>query len=100
MYLQPISFVRVTNPRKASHEVVASTRRRRSVALSSIRKTMSGGEKGAERQLAHEIEHTNRETRLGILEKAGIRPHIPEGEGLAMRADLSMPWYRLRQLRR
>ena len=69
------------------------------MALSSIRKTISGGEKGADSQLADEVQHTTKDRRLAILEQAGITPQIPEGEGLAMRADLSLPWYRLRQLR-
>ncbi len=67
--------------------------------MSSIRKAVSGGEKAAELQLTDELKHISPETRLSILQQPGIKPCIPEGEGMAMKAELSLPWYRLRQLK-
>ena len=38
--------------------------------------------------------------RQNILKEAGITPEISAGEGLAMKAELALPWERLRVLRR
>ena len=40
------------------------------------------------------------ESRMQLLEKAGITLTIPEQQGLAMKADLALSWNKMRELRR
>ncbi len=68
--------------------------------LSSVRGSMTGSEDGAQLQLADELKATSREVRRNILKEAGITPEISAGSGLAMKADLALPWRKLRHLRR
>ena len=77
-----------------------TTLRKRSKTLSDYREILSGGEKGAQKQLTDELKITDAEVRKNILKEAGITPEISAGEGLAMKADLALPWHKLRYLRR
>lgn len=61
---------------------------------------MTGGSQGVKRQLVDELQLTSPEEREELLKNAYIGPTIKEGEGLAMNAELSIPWNRLRHLRR
>ena len=65
--------------------------------LSNFRSQIAGGEKASPSQLADELSTSDRKL---LLEKAGIKPDIPVGQGLAMKAELSIPWNKLRHLRR
>ena len=55
---------------------------------------------GARRQLVDELVGVDTAIRQSILKEAGITPEISAGEGLAMKAELALPWERLRVLRR
>ena len=68
--------------------------------MNSLRETVAGGKPGVKRQLCDELKTTSREARSELLSKAGIQPCIPAGEGLAMKAELSIPWSKLRFLRK
>ncbi len=93
-------FSRIPKPRKDSSSTTLMTLRRRSEILSSVRENVSGGTLPAKRQLAHEVHRTTPEERQELLRKAKITPTVTEEEGLAMKADLSIPWSKLRHLRR
>lgn len=69
--------------------------------MGSIRKTVSGGSTAAaQRQLADELSVNSKEERGNILKQAGIVPEVPAEEGLAMKAELGLPWNKLRYIRR
>ncbi len=78
----------------------STTLRARTSTLAAVRKNLSGSEVGAQQQLVDELKPTNRKVREEIIKEAGITPEIPYGEGLAMKADLALPWRKLRHLRR
>ena len=56
---------------------------------------LSGGKIVAHRQLVDELNGTDYEERQKILKEAGITPEISPGEGLAMKAELALPWRNL-----
>ena len=47
-----------------------------------------------------ELKATEAQVRGEILKSAGITPEISAGEGLAMKAELALPWKKLRLMRR
>ena len=76
------------------------TLRRRTSIISNVREAIAGGEEPAKRQLIDELRRTTPEERQDLLKKAGIVPTITHDEGLAMKADLSIPWNKIRHLRK
>ena len=101
-YMQPLTYTRIVQARVPSADVAQRTLRQRSKFLASIRQKVSGGgETSATVQLAHEISQ-NKDERDELLREAGIAvPHeAPAAEVLAMKADLAIPWNRLRSIRR
>ena len=54
----------------------------------------------AQGQLGLEVRALPKQERQEILSKAGVIMEIEETQALAIKADLSIPWYRLRILRR
>ena len=55
---------------------------------------------GASAQQMHELQRLQREEREQLLRDAGIAPKVlcALGAGLALQADLHMPWHKLRKL--
>ena len=51
-------------------------------------------------QLQHEVRSLGKDARQELLRSAGVTLEIPAGAGLAMKADCSLPWLRLRKIRR
>ena len=51
-------------------------------------------------QLQDELKTLTREERQEILKSAGVTIDIPPEQGLAMKADLAIPWNKLRIIRR
>ncbi len=98
--MQPLCFVHVPRPRKTSLQTSTQTVRARTSRLVHVRESLSGGKTGAKRHLVDELVATDAAVREGILKEAGITPCISAGEGLAMKAELALPWERLRVLRR
>lgn len=92
-------MVRVTTPRVDSQKASQRTRHRRSGEISSIRQVVSGG--AQIEQLQDEV-HTlsEDERRQLLLQSKPLQIQIPVEEGLAMKADLSIPWNEMRTLRR
>ena len=76
----------------------SQTLRRRSHCLSSIREAVSGGD--AIVQLQSEVRCLSREERQQLLQKADLPVVIPTDHALAMKADLSLSWDKLRVIRR
>ena len=68
--------------------------------MRNVRKSVAGGTLPAKRQLEHEVSRTTPEERQELLKRANILPTVTHKEGLAMKADLSIPWNKLRHLRR
>ena len=87
-------------PRMSSFEASQRTQRRRRDSLIGHRETISGGKEEAQGQLGLEVRALPKQERQEILSKAGVRMEIDETQALAIKADLSIPWYRLRILRR
>ena len=83
----------------ASDHVTHTTMRKWSRVLSTLRLQIAGSSKALLSQLADELSTTCPEERKTLLEKAGIKPEIPVGQGLVMKAELSIPWNKLRHLR-
>ena len=53
-----------------------------------------------EHLLQREIHHLSKEEKKELLEQAGITVHIPATQGLAMKANLAIPWKKMRDIRR
>ena len=70
--------------------------------MESVRDAVSGGSSGSRVQLRHELAHRSKDDRLALLREAGfaVTETPPPGAGLALKADLTLPWYRLQILRR
>lgn len=51
-------------------------------------------------QLQAELRTLSKAEREEILTKAGLSLEIPAEQGLAMKADLGLPWNKLREIRR
>ena len=78
----------------------ASTVRTRTAAIADLRESTSGGKEGARIQLVDELKHVDADLRHSILKEAGITPEISPGQGLAMKAELMLPWNKMRHLQR
>jgi len=79
---------------KASAKTVA----RRNQALHQLRDTISGGDSSS--QMQEEIHSLSKGERQKILKEANLTIDIPPEHGVAMKADLALPWNKLRILRR
>jgi len=66
--------------------------------LSSIRELTSGGDSSS--QLAAEVKALSKVEREALLHQASLPLVIPPTHALAIKADLQMPWNKLRILRR
>ena len=63
-----------------------------------VRQLVSSGDSTA--QLQEEMKHLNKQERQQLLLDAGFTLDISPEQGLAMKADLGIPWNKLRVLRR
>ena len=65
-----------------------------------LHKIVSAGAADASAQQVHELQRLQREEREQLLRDAGIAPKAlcALGAGLALQADLHMPWHKLRKL--
>ena len=88
----------VSSCRVDSAHASRRTLRRRSAEINRVRSLSSGGETTS--QLADEVKCLSREEREKILGEAQLPIVIPTDHALALKADLSIPWAKLRILRR
>ena len=66
--------------------------------MAQIRTSISGGYK--EQLLEREVRALNLQSRKQLLNSAGITHYIPAEQGLALKADLALPWNKMQELRR
>ena len=83
-----------------SSQATSKTVLARTKELNQHREVLSGGEQGF--QLAKEVKACSLEEREQILMElqSGIKVVIPTSHALAMKADLGIPWSKLRAIRR
>ena len=72
--------------------------KRRSDGISQVRSITSGGDTTV--QMAAELKGLSKEERDSLLNEAQLPIVIPTDHALAMKADLAIPWNKLRSLRR
>ena len=90
--------MRVTRPRFATSDVSKRTLRRRSQEVKQVRRIIGG--KDSSLILHRELQSLSRDERSKLLLDAGLTIDIPPEQGLAMKADLAIPWNKLRVIRR
>ena len=79
-----------------------STLRQRSKHVTTVRDMISGGLEASSTQLQHELKQAARE-RHQLLQEAGLLAlthTVSPAEAIAVKADLSIPWTKLRALQR
>ena len=88
----------VSGCRIPSLEASKKTIKRRTDSISKVRDITSGGDSTA--QLKAEIQSLSKEQREELLAQAKLPLLIPTDHALAMKADLALPWNKLRVVRR
>lgn len=88
----------MANNQVPSSEASRWTVRRRTRDIGRFRSMASVGDSSA--QLAAEVRSLSTEEREQLLSQAQLPIHIPPDHALALKADLSIPWNKLRTLRR
>ena len=63
------------------------------------RVSISGGKEDAQKQMALEVRALPATERQNLLAQAGVGVNIDATQSLAIKAELAIPWYRLRILR-
>ena len=96
-----MTFVRVSQAQVPSGKAAPRTIRKRSHSLASVRFAVSAGDDTT--QLAHELHGYRQEERRKLIEEirraeGGFR--ISVEQSVALKADLSIPWSKLRIMRR
>ena len=84
--------------RVRSSEACRKTISNRSRTLSELRSHISGGDTSL--QMRSEIRALSKEEREALLQEAGLPIVIPPNHALAMKADLSLPWSKMRVISR
>jgi len=90
--------MKVPSCRVSSSEASRRTVKRRVEVVDSVRESISGNDSTF--QLAAEVNHLTREQREELLQQAQLPLVIPPNHALALKANLSIPWGKLRVLRR
>ena len=93
--------MKVTKPRVDSQYVTRKTIRNRTQELGEHRHLVSGGSEIF--QLQEEVKActpTDRELLLADLQQGGVKVAVPTNQALAMKADLNIPWSKLRVIKR
>ncbi len=93
-----MNLIKVASPTIPTGESSHDTKRRRSEAIYKIRERLSLGD--VDEQLSSELKMLPKEEREKIMKQANFTITIPADEGLAMKADLCLPWRKLRMMRR
>ena len=93
-----ISIMKVTNSSVPSGEASRDTKRCRSQELATIRDKVSVG--GGEQQIVDEVKLLPKELREVLMKEMNFIVYIPPEQNLAMKADLCLPWNKLRIMHR
>ena len=88
----------MTSPQAQTSASSSRTVRRRTHEIANLRDLVSKGD--SRLQLQREIEVIPRKERQQLMKEANFAVEIPPEHGLAMKADLCLPWNKLRVLRR
>ena len=96
--VQPITLVKVGGCSVPSSEASKWTLKRRTEGMHRVRAITSGGDTTV--QVAAEVKSLSKEEREEILQEVQLPIMIPTDHALAMKADLAVPWNKLRTLRR
>jgi len=90
----------VPQPQKTSDEVGPRQVRNRTKALQTLGTAVSGGNSTI--HLIQQVRAQKQECRQLLHEALGkdLVLQVPDGEALAMKADIGLPWFRLNKLRR
>lgn len=96
--IQPITLAKVTLPTVSSDEASMKTLRRRSGELEVHRSTISKGASVV--QLRSEVKSLSNEDRQALLEGLEFKIQLPAITGLALKTDLSLPWSKMRTMKR
>ncbi len=91
-------MVRVPHSVVSTSDASSRTIARRNKAIDGIRDLVSCGDSAS--QMREEIRHLNKNERQELLHDAGFTLNIAPEQGLAMKADLGLPWNKLRIVRR
>ena len=97
IHSQPLTLMRVPKATVPTSKASAKTVARRNQALHQLRDTISGGDSSSQMQ---EICSLSKGEWQKILKEANLTIDIPPEHGVAMKADLALPWNKLRILRR
>ena len=102
-----MQFVRTAMPRVPSHLASDRIVRQKTAVLERLRAVVSGrdaGDLSCRAQMRHEVARLPKEDRRLLLRDAGLSvlPNnvLAPGTGLALKAELALPWNKLRILRR
>ena len=95
---QPLSLMKVTSPQTQTSDSSPRTVRRRSHEMAQLRDVVSKGDSAT--QLQGEMKALTADERQQLMTEANFSIDIPPEHGLAMKADLCLPWNKLRVLRR
>ena len=79
-----------------SSEASYNTVSQRTKTLTQLRDTISGGDTSL--QLRAELRVLSKEEREAVLKGAGLPVKIPPAHALAMKADLGLPWAKMREI--
>ena len=90
--------MKVTKGRLGSDEASSKTIHRRCQEMECVRDLVSSG--SSPQQLAEEVRVLSSDERQKLLTDAGFSIEIAANKGLAMKADLGIPWNKLRVIRR
>ena len=96
--VQPITLAKVTLPTVSSEEASRKTLHRRSGELELHRSTISKGASVV--QLQAEVKSLSNTDRQALLEGLEFKIQLPPITGLALKADLSLPWNKMRTMKR
>ena len=88
----------MTCSRRSTGEVCQRTVQRRSQEVQQVRKIIGGDDSAL--ILHQELRSLTKDERSKLLLDAGLTIDIPPEQGLAMKADLAIPWHKLRVIRR
>ena len=98
---QPMTFVRVSQAQVPSGKAAPQTIRKRSHSLASVRFAVSAGDDTT--QLAHKVHSCRKEERRKLIEEIRRAEGgfcISVEESVALEVDVSIPWSKLRIMRR
>ena len=79
-----------------SSEASYNTVSHRTKTLTQLRDIISGGDNSL--QLKSELRILSKEEREAVLREAGLPVRIPPAHALAMKADLGLPWAKMREI--